>query len=136
MFELQDLGRERQMLRTHMQLWLLCDKFDDFSEFALMAIEKYDLQVSLTKDQFTSIPREKYKDYFTVPATWNETWNHPCPFQRKLWRDALHKELEKTESNKVYRKFKKNDLPAGRKPIKCKWVCDIKRVDTICAAIS
>ena len=34
----------------------MCDKFDDFSDFALMAIEKYDLKVSLTKEQFGSIP--------------------------------------------------------------------------------
>ena len=31
------------------------------------------------------------------------------------------------ESNKVYSKCNKKDPPAGRKPIKCKWVFDIKR---------
>jgi len=31
------------------------------------------------------------------------------------------------ERNKVYRKYNKNDLPSGQKPIKCKWVFDIKR---------
>ena len=105
----------------------MCSKYDDFSEFAMVAIEKYDLTVSLTQNQFSTIPQEQYKDYFTVPETWNEAWNHPCPFQRKLWRDAIQKELEKMESNKVYRKCNKSDLPAGRKPIKCKWVFDIKR---------
>jgi len=91
------------------------------------AIEKYDLKVSLTQTQFSNIPQEDYKDCFTVPNTWNEALNHPCPFQRKLWRDAIQKELEKMESNKVYRKCNTSDLPAGRKPIKCKWVFDIKR---------
>jgi len=105
----------------------VCNEHDDFSEFAMMAIEKYDLKVSLTQAQFSKIPPEKYKDYFTVPDAWTEAWNHPCPFQRKLWRDAIQKELEKMESNKVYRKCNKSDLPAGRKPIKCKWVFDIKR---------
>jgi len=39
------------------------------------------------------------------------------------------------ESNKVYRKCNKNDLPAGRKPIKCKWACDIKRNDVFWARL-
>jgi len=34
----------------------MCTKFDDFSEFAMMAIEKYDLKVSLTQAQFSNIP--------------------------------------------------------------------------------
>jgi len=105
----------------------MCSKYDDFSEFAMVAVEKYDLNVSLTQDQFSTIPQEQYKDYFTVPETFNEAWNHPCPFQRKLWRNAIQKELDKMESNKVYRKCTKSDLPAGRRPIKCKWVFDIKR---------
>jgi len=105
----------------------MCSKYDDFSEFAMMAIEKYDLKVSLTQNQFSTIPQEQCKDYFTVPETFTEAWNHPCPFQRKLWRDAMQKELDKMESNKVYRKCNKSDLPAGRQPVKCKWVFDIKR---------
>jgi len=103
----------------------MCSKYDDFSEFAMVAIEIYDLKVSLTQNQFSTIPQEQYKDYFT--ETWNEAWNHPCPFQRKLWRDAIQKELDEMESNKVYRKCNKSDLPAGRRPIKCKWVFDMKR---------
>jgi len=98
----------------------MCSKYDDFSEFAMMAVEKYDLNVSLTQDQFSTISQEQCKDYFTVPETFNEAWNHPCPFQRKLWRNAIQKELDKMESNKVYRKCNKSDLPAGRRPIKCK----------------
>jgi len=91
-----------------------------------MAIEKYDLKMSLTQAQFSNVPQEKHKDCFTVPATWTEAWNHPCPFPIKLWRDAIQKELEKMESNKVYRKCNKSDPPAGRKPIK--WVFDMKMV--------
>jgi len=34
----------------------MCNKYEDFSEFASMAIEKYDLKVSLTQAQFSSIP--------------------------------------------------------------------------------
>jgi len=69
----------------------MCSKHDDFLEFAMMAVEKYDLKASLTQDQFSTIPQEQYKDYFTVPETFDEAWNHPCPFQRKLWRDAIKK---------------------------------------------
>jgi len=105
----------------------MCSKCDDFSEFAMEAMEKYYLKVSLTQNQFSTIPQEQCTDYFTVPETWNEAWNHPCPFQRKLWRDAIQKELDKMESNKVCRKCNKSDLPAGRRPIKRKWVFDTKR---------
>jgi len=34
----------------------MCSKYDDFLEFAMMAIEKYDLTVSLTQNQFSTIP--------------------------------------------------------------------------------
>jgi len=50
----------------------MCNKYDDFLEFAMVAVEKYDLKVSLTQDQFSTIPQEQHEDYFTVPETWNE----------------------------------------------------------------
>lgn len=105
----------------------MCDELQDFSEFAFVVMEKYDLTVSLTKAQFDSIPVGNYKNHFTVPTTCCEAWNHHCPFQRKLWRAAIHKELSKTESNKVCTKMNKHDLPAGTKPIKCKGAFHIKQ---------
>jgi len=39
----------------------MCSKCDDFLEFAMMAVKKYDLNVSLTQDQFSTIPQEQYK---------------------------------------------------------------------------
>ena len=36
----------------------MCDEFEDFSEFAFMAVEKYDLKASLTQAQFSSLPQE------------------------------------------------------------------------------
>jgi len=105
----------------------MCSKHNDFSEFAVVAVEKHDLKVSLTQTQFSDVPQDNHKDHFTVHETWTEAWNHPCPFQRKLWRDDVQKELEKMESNKVCRKCNKKDLPAGRQLIECKWVFDTKR---------
>jgi len=105
----------------------MCGKHDDFLEFAMMAVEKCDLNVQLAQDQFSAVPQEQHKDHSTVPETFNEAWNRPCPFQRKLWRNAIQKELDEMESNKVCRKCNKNDLPAGRRPVECKWVFDIKR---------
>jgi len=61
------------------------------------------LKASLTKDKCLHIPQEKHEDCFAVLATWNETWNHPCSFQRKLWRGAIQ---NKMESNKVNIKHK------------------------------
>jgi len=106
----------------------MCGKCDDFSEFVMMDVKKCDLKVSLTQHQFSTIPQEQHEDCFTVPETFAEAWNHPCPFQRKSWRDAaVQKELGKMESNKVCRKCNESDLPAGRKPIECKCAFDTKR---------
>ena len=82
-----------------------------------MAVEKCDLKVCLTKDKFSSVPQEKHKDCFAVFATWNETSNHPCSFQRKLWMDAIQ---NKMESNNVCIKCKKRDLPSGTNHVKRK----------------
>ena len=40
-------------------------------------------EVMLTEEQINSLSPEQYKDHFTVPTTYEEAWNHPCPFQQK-----------------------------------------------------
>jgi hypothetical protein len=69
----------------------------------------------------------QYKDYFEVPTTFNEAWNHPCEIQHKLWREAIGVELTKMMTYKVWRKVKCHIIPKNCKCVKCKWVFDIKR---------
>ena len=45
-----------------------------------------------------------YKDNFTIPLTFDDAWNHPDPFQRKKWREAIGTEFQKMEQMVVWRK--------------------------------
>jgi hypothetical protein len=37
---------------------------------------------------YDNIKPIKYKDMFKVPLTFEQEWNHPCPWQRACWRCA------------------------------------------------
>jgi hypothetical protein len=82
---------------------------------------------AMTVSDPKQIKPEQYKDLFNVPMTFEEAWNHPDPFQKELWRDAIMTEFSKMETRKVWTKKKISDIPRGRRLIKCKWVFDIKR---------
>ena len=68
-----------------------------------------------------------YKDMFENPKTFQEAWNHPDPFQRKKWREAILKEFKKMNDNKVWRKIKRHQMPKNRRCVKHKWIFEIKR---------
>ena len=70
---------------------------------------------SITPIDPTTLKPEQYKDFFTVPANFNEPWNHSCPFQRQQWRDAVHTEFAKIAEKKVWRKEKKIKIHKGRR---------------------
>ena len=55
------------------------------------------------------------------------TWNHHDEFQKKKWREAIMKEFDKMELNKVWTKVKRSQIPEGRRCVKHKWVLEIKR---------
>ena len=55
---------------------------------------------------YTKIDPSKYKETFDDPTSFDEAWNHPCEFQRVKWREAINKEFNKMDSNKVWRKIK------------------------------
>ena len=42
-----------------------------------------------------NINPSSYKDHFTIPLTFDDAWNHPDPFQRKKWREAIGTEFQK-----------------------------------------
>jgi hypothetical protein len=63
----------------------------------------------------------------TEPATFEEAWNHPNLNNRELWRAAINKELGDMDAKKVWEIIDKEDVPEGRRTIKCKWIFRIKR---------
>jgi Reverse transcriptase (RNA-dependent DNA polymerase) len=75
----------------------------------------------------------KYKDIFSIPKNWQEAWNHPDPWLRKRWREAITKELLKMKMNNVWTKIKRSQMKPVRVCIKYKWVFNIKRDGTFCA---
>jgi Reverse transcriptase (RNA-dependent DNA polymerase) len=84
---------------------------------------------------FDNVKPIKYKDMFEVPLTFEQAWNHPCPWQRQRWRAAILLELAKMKRMCVWKKVKRSVIPRGRKCIKCKWVFDIKRNGVFCARL-
>jgi hypothetical protein len=61
------------------------------------------------------------------PTSFNDTWNNPDPKNRELWRIAINKELHQMENKKVWEIINKEDVPNGRRTIKCKWILKFKR---------
>ena len=68
-----------------------------------------------------------YKDIFQDPFTFNEVYNHPDPFQRAKWREAIKKEFDKMEEQNVWNKIKRSKMPSDRRCVKHKWVLNWKR---------
>ena len=59
---------------------------------------------------YEKVDPSKYKDIFEKPNSFEEAWNHPCPFQRKKWREAIQKEFNKMNGKKVWKKIKRSDM--------------------------
>jgi hypothetical protein len=78
---------------------------------------------------------ELFADICEVPRSFKEAWNHPDPFQRKKWRDAILKELNKMRIMNIWRLIKIAEMEPGKKCIKYKWVLTIKRNGTFRAQL-
>ena len=78
--------------------------------------------------KYDELDPSQYKDVFEdVPTKFHDAWDHPEPFQRKKWREAIEKEFSKMDSKKVWKKVKRSTIPHGRRCVKHKWVFEIKR---------
>jgi Reverse transcriptase (RNA-dependent DNA polymerase)/gag-polypeptide of LTR copia-type len=107
---------------------------------AVMMIDKFGADIdkhvaelamaAVATEDYSKIDPAKFKDIFENPKSFEEAWNHPDPFQREKWREAILKEFAKMERNKVWRKFKRSDIPPGRRCVKHKWVFEWKRNGT------
>jgi hypothetical protein len=64
---------------------------------------------------------------YDVPNSFDKAWNHVDDYQRKMWREAITKELTKMDNLKVWKVVKRTNVPKGRRCVKHKWVFDIKR---------
>jgi hypothetical protein len=73
------------------------------------------------------IPPSLYRDLFTAPSTFEEAWNHPVEWLRKMWREAIMKELQKMNNHEVWKIIKRSAIPKGRRCVKHKWIFEIKR---------
>ena len=47
--------------------------------------------------------------------------------EREQWKGAKNNERKSIRENGAMRKMKRSEVPKGRRPIKCKWVFDIKK---------
>ena len=72
---------------------------------------------------------------YTEPKTFDNAWNHPDPYQRKMWRNAMNKEYGDMNTRQVWRKIKRIEIPANQRCVKSKWVFKIKRDGTFRARI-
>jgi Reverse transcriptase (RNA-dependent DNA polymerase) len=61
------------------------------------------------------------------PTTYYQAWDHQDPEDQEKWRTAIKKELNNMETEKVWESIKKQDVPVGKRTIKCKWIFKIKR---------
>ena len=89
----------------------------------------YDIGMSVTEvvEPPNEINPEQFKDIFDEPETFDQAWNHPDPFQRMKWREAILDELKIMETRKVWIKVKRSTMPKGKRCVKHKWVFNIKR---------
>ena len=111
---------------------------------AAMWIDKYGANFETMNDtglaapktiDYTKVDPSKYKDIFNDPTSFDEAWNHPDPFQRMKWREAILKEFKKMNEQKVWKKIKGSEMPSGRRCVKHKWVFLIKRNGTFRARL-
>jgi hypothetical protein len=61
------------------------------------------------------------------PVTFKQAWDHSDEKKREKWREAINKKFKDMNDRKVFRKIKRNEMPAGKCCVKSKWVFKEKR---------
>jgi hypothetical protein len=128
-------SRLREQANTLIDYWCgiqrsKCAQWDSLGPRALKEYAYLAGDLDQTEEDFGGaemVPLEKRKDVLKCPFKFNEAWNHPCPFQRKQWREAIDKELKKMEDHKVWKKVLRSSMPKDRRCVKCRWIFEIKR---------
>ena len=103
----QAAGREEADVSAAVLIDRLSEDFDEReTDYAFFVTEvlgqgpETEKVVSKIKE-FEKIPRSAWKDMFDNPTTYDEAWNHPDPWQRKKWREAITLEFKKMNDHKV-----------------------------------
>ena len=102
----------------------------EIAALAIAMVDRFNEPIELfTETAFNveDLDPSQYKDVFDDPTTFDEARNHPDPFQRKKWREAIKKEFDKMGSRNVWTKIKRSAMEDGRRCVKHKWVFNIKR---------
>jgi hypothetical protein len=73
------------------------------------------------------VPGHQLKDIIAPPTTYEQAFYNPEQWCRDKWRQAITLELHKMKALKVWSLTDLKNIPNGRKPIKKKWVFDIKQ---------
>ena len=47
---------------------------------------------------------------FKVPGLFDEAWNHPCPFFKKMWRESVGKEIAKMDQHGVWMLVRRSSM--------------------------
>jgi hypothetical protein len=81
-------------------------------EYAMMIDEMQEEEIAMSAMaiNYEKVDPIKFKDMFKCPQKFNEAWNHPDPWIRKKWREAILKELLKMKQNKVWCIIKRGDI--------------------------
>jgi hypothetical protein len=69
---------------------VLIDRFHQ--DFAMVDIEE---------DGPKEIPPSTYKDIYDSPSSYDGAWNHPDPWQRSKWQEAISLEFKKMKDHNV-----------------------------------
>ena len=64
---------------------------------------------------------------YESPETFEKAWNHPNYYLRDKLREAIKKELENIEKNKVWRVIAKDQVPTDRRLLGTTWVFKVKK---------
>jgi Reverse transcriptase (RNA-dependent DNA polymerase) len=89
----------------------------------------------VTQSNPFNVPLTQLKDILLTPSNFEEAYFHSDHWCRYKWREAIKLELNKMEAYSVWHPINRNEIPTNRKPIKNKWVFDIKRNGTFRARL-
>jgi Reverse transcriptase (RNA-dependent DNA polymerase) len=121
--EIQPEIKERTKIKLYRQLKRLESSFNPEALKMIEYIEQgREIQLDQATFAFFSVSASELE-----PASFNDAWNHPDPKNCELWRIAINKELGEMENKKVWEIINKEDVPDGRRTMKCKWIFKIKR---------
>jgi hypothetical protein len=87
-------------------------KADDLSDTCQLSNSTINDTVNIENDQ---------------PTTFREAWDHPNPYKRAKWQEAIQKEFKGMTPRGVCRKMKRSKISVECRCIKSKWVFNVKR---------